>query len=178
MIVNNNNPKSIPHPPPDVANNPSSAIAYQQDSMSPSRTVIKEWGDLSEMRRCPGLLWDGKQRLKCRWGFDVDMMSSLYIGFGIMIVLLLAEIVLLLSIGQRIEAVLAAGLNEIDHKLADALASVMEKVPGFSEESQEFNPIQAAIGQLIANMADQNKNVGVPKIVERDSKGLFIETSD
>ena len=106
------------------------------------------------------------------------MMATLYIGFGVVIVLLLAEIVLLLAIGQRIEAVFRASMIEMDHKLAEAIAAVMEKVPGFSEESQEFNPIQAAIGQLIANMADQNKNVGVPKIVERDSKGLFIETSD
>jgi len=95
-----------------------------------------------------------------------------------MIVLLLAVIVLLLSIGQRIEAVLAAGLNEIDHKLADALASVMEKVPGFSEESQEFNPIQAAIAQLIGNMVEQNSNVIPTKVIERDPKGLFTEKSD
>ena len=130
------------------------------------------------MRRCPGLLWDGKQRLKCRWGVDVDMMSSLYIGFGIMIVLLLAEIVLLLSIGQRIEAVLAAGLNEIDHKLAEAIASVIEKVPGFSEEGQEFNPIQAAIAQLIGNMVEQNSNVIPTRVIERDSAGLFTDKSD
>jgi len=50
IIVNNNNPKSTPQPPPDVDNNPSTAIAYRRDRMSPTRSVIKEWGILSEKR--------------------------------------------------------------------------------------------------------------------------------
>lgn len=88
------------------------------------------------------------------------------------------QIGLLLVIGQRIEAVFRASMIEMDHKLAEAIASVMEKVPGFSEESQEFNPIQAAIAQLIGNMVEQNSNVIPTKVIERDSKGLFTEKSD
>lgn len=105
-------------------------------------------------------------------------MSSLYIGFGITILLLLLEIGLLLVIGQRIEAVFRASMIEMDHKLAEAIASVMEKVPGFSEDAQEFNPIQAAIAQLIGNMADQNKNTINARVIERTDGGLFAEKSD
>jgi len=117
-------------------------------------------------------------RLKCRSGLDEDMMMTLYIGFGITIVLLLLEIVLLLTIGRRIEGVFAASMVQMDHKLAEAIASVMEKVPGFSEEGQEFNPIQAAIAQLIGNMADQNKNTINARVIERNEAGLFTEKSD
>ena len=106
------------------------------------------------------------------------MISSLYIGFGITILLLLLQIGLLLLIGQRIEAVFRASMIEMDHKLAEAIASVMEKVPGFSEEGQEFNPIQAAIAQLIGNMADQNKNTINARVIERTDGGLFAEKSD
>jgi len=117
-------------------------------------------------------------RLKCRSGLDEDMMTTLYIGFGITIVLLLLEIVLLLTIGQRIEAVFEASMAELDHKLAESIAAVLEKVPGFSEEGQEFNPIQAAIAQLIGNMADQNKNTINTRVIERNEAGLFTEKSD
>lgn len=117
-------------------------------------------------------------RLKCRSGFGEDMVSSLYIGFGITILLLLLQIGLLLLIGQRIEAVFRASMIEMDHKLAEAIASVMEKVPGFSEDAQEFNPIQAAIAQLIGNMADQNKNTINARVIERTDGGLFAEKSD
>jgi len=106
------------------------------------------------------------------------MMTTLYIGFGITIVLLLLEIVLLLTIGQRIEAVFEASMAELDHKLAESIAAVLEKVPGFSEEGQEFNPIQAAIAQLIGNMADQNKNTINTRVIERNEAGLFTEKSD
>jgi hypothetical protein len=106
------------------------------------------------------------------------MMSSLYIGFGITILLLLLQIGLLLLIGQRIEAVFRALMIEMDHKLAESIASVMEKVPGFSEEGQDFNPIQAAIAQLIGNMADQNKNPINARVIERTDGGLFAEKSD
>jgi len=44
------------------------------------------------------------------------MISSLYIGFGITILLLLLQIGLLLVIGQRIEAVFRASMIEMDHK--------------------------------------------------------------
>ena len=106
------------------------------------------------------------------------MMTTLYVGFAITFVLLLLEIVLLITIGRRIEGVFAASMVQMDHKLAEAIAAVMEKVPGFSEDAQEFNPIQAAIGQLIANMADQNKNVIPPRVIERDAAGLFTEKSN
>jgi hypothetical protein len=132
----------------------------------------------SEKRGFIMLLGGEITRLKCRRGLVAGMMTTLYIGFGITILLLLLQIGLLLVIGQRIEAVFRASIFELDHKIAEAIASVMEKVPGFSEEAQEFNPIQAAIGQLIANMADKNQTMIPPKVVERDSKGLFIETSD
>ena len=117
-------------------------------------------------------------RLKCRSGLGEDMVSSLYIGFGITFVLLLLQIGLLLLIGQRIEAVFRASMIEMDHKLAEAIASVMEKVPGFSEDAQEFNPIQAAIAQLIGNMVDQNKNTINARVIERTDGGLFAEKSD
>jgi len=116
------------------------------------------------------------------------MMTTLYIGFGITVLLLLLEIGLLLVIGQRIEAVFEASMVQMDHKLAEAIAAdhklaeaiaaVMEKVPGFSEEGQEFNPIQAAIAQLIGNMAEQNKNTINARVIERTDGGLFAEKSD
>jgi len=96
-------------------------------------------------------------------------MESLYIigviilGFGV-----LAK--LLLDLGQQIDE----GLIELDEKLALAIRSVVEKIPGLGE-SEPINPIQMAFAQLIGNMAQQQQNQVIipPKIIERDEKGLF-----
>ena len=97
------------------------------------------------------------------------MMESLYIigviilGFGI-----LAK--LLLDLGHQIDE----GLIELDEKLALAIRSVVEKIPGLGE-SEPINPIQMAFAQLIGNMAQQQQKQVIipPKIIERDEKGLF-----
>ena len=97
------------------------------------------------------------------------MMESLYIigviilGFGV-----LAK--LLLDLGNQIDE----GLIELDEKLALAIRSVVEKIPGLGE-SEPINPIQMAFAQLIGNMAQQQQNQVIipPKIIERDEKGLF-----
>ena len=96
-------------------------------------------------------------------------MESLYIigviilGFGI-----LAK--LLLDLGHQIDE----GLIELDEKLALAIRSVVEKIPGLGE-SEPINPIQMAFAQLIGNMAQQQQKQVIipPKIIERDEKGLF-----
>ena len=93
-------------------------------------------------------------------------MESLYIigviilGFGV-----LAK--LLLDLGHQIDE----GLIELDEKLALAIRSVVEKIPGLGDH-EPINPIQMAIGQLIANM-NQQKQQPQMKIIERDEKGLF-----
>ena len=97
------------------------------------------------------------------------MMESLYIigviilGFGV-----LAK--LLLDLGHQIDE----GLIELDEKLALAIRSVVEKIPGLGD-SEPINPIQMAFAQLIGNMAQQQQNQVIipPKIIERDEKGLF-----
>jgi hypothetical protein len=97
------------------------------------------------------------------------MMESLYIigviilGFGV-----LAK--LLLDLGHQIDE----GLIELDEKLALAIRSVVEKIPGLGE-SEPINPIQMAFAQLIGNMAQQQQKQVIipPKIIERDEKGLF-----
>ena len=40
-------------------------------------------------------------------------------------------------------------------------------------ESEPINPIQMAIGQLIANMSQQNQQPAM-KVIQRDEKGLFV----
>ena len=80
---------------------------------------------------------------KDRLGFDRVMMETLYIigaiilGFGI-----LAK--LLLDLGTQIDE----GLIELDEKLALAIRSVVEKIPGMGD-SEPINPIQMAFAQLI-----------------------------
>ena len=99
------------------------------------------------------------------------MMESLYIigviilGFGV-----LAK--LLLDLGHQIDE----GLIELDEKLALAIRSVVEKIPGLGE-SEPINPIQMAFAQLIGNMAQQQQKQVIipPKIIERDEKGLFVK---
>lgn len=97
------------------------------------------------------------------------MMESLYIigviilGFGV-----IAK--LLLDLGHQIDE----GLIELDEKLALAIRSVVEKIPGLGE-SEPINPIQMAFAQLIGNMAQQKQVIIPPKIIERDEKGLFVK---
>ena len=99
------------------------------------------------------------------------MMESLYIigviilGFGV-----LAK--LLLDLGHQIDE----GLIELDEKLALAIRSVVEKIPGLGE-SEPINPIQMAFAQLIGNIAQQQQKQVIipPKIIERDEKGLFVK---
>ena len=95
------------------------------------------------------------------------MMETLYIiatiilGFGVVFKLLI-------DLGNKIED----GLVELDEKLAMAIKSVMDQIPGLGQ-SEPINPIQMAVGQLIANMAQQKQNVE-PKLIQRDEKGLFV----
>ena len=108
-------------------------------------------------------VWGG---FKSRWGMGQAMMETLYIigtiivGFGVVFKLLI-------DLGRQIED----GLIELDEKLAIAIRSVVEKIPGLGEH-EPINPIQMAIGQLIANM-NQQKQQPQMKIIERDEKGLF-----
>jgi len=95
------------------------------------------------------------------------MMETLYIigtiilGFGVVFKLLI-------DLGNKIED----GLVELDEKLAMAIKSVMDQIPGLGQ-TEPINPIQMAVGQLIANMAQQKQNVE-PKLIQRDEKGLFV----
>ena len=95
------------------------------------------------------------------------MMETLYIigtiilGFGVVFKLLI-------NLGNKIED----GLVELDEKLAMAIKSVMDQIPGLGQ-TEPINPIQMAVGQLIANMAQQKQNVE-PKLIQRDEKGLFV----
>ena len=109
-------------------------------------------------------VWGG---FKDRRGLDGAMMETLYIigtiivGFGVVFKLLI-------DLGHKIED----GLVELDEKLAMAIRSVVEKIPGLGE-SDPINPIQMAIGQLIANMSQQNQQPAM-KVIQRDEKGLFV----
>ena len=95
------------------------------------------------------------------------MMETLYIigtiilGFGVVFKLLI-------DLGNKIED----GLVELDEKLALAIKSVMDQIPGIGQ-TEPINPIQMAVGQLIANIAQQKQNVE-PKLIQRDEKGLFV----
>jgi len=108
-----------------------------------------------------------REGFKSRWGMGRAMMETLYIigtiivGFGVVFKLLI-------DLGHKIED----GLVELDEKLALAIRSVVEKIPGLGE-SEPINPIQMAIGQLIANMSQQTQQSQM-KVIQRDEKGLFV----
>ena len=109
--------------------------------------------------------------IKNRWGDDEVMMATTYIAI-ITIVGFLISFKLIYDLGIKIED----GLIELDEKLALAIKSVIEKIPGLGEH-EPINPIQMAIGQLIANM--QTKQQDQPmKIIERDNKGLFLSKDE
>ena len=108
-------------------------------------------------------VWGG---FKSRWGMARAMMETLYI-IGTIIVGFCVVFKLLLDLGNQIDE----GLVELDEKLALAIRSVVEKIPGLGE-SEPINPIQMAIGQLIANMSQQTQQPQM-KVIERDEKGLF-----
>ena len=99
-------------------------------------------------------------------GFDEAMMETLYI-IGTIIVGFCIVFKLLINLGNQIDE----GLVELDEKLALAIRSVVEKIPGLGDH-EPINPIQMAIGQLIANMSQQNTQPAL-KVIERDEKGLF-----
>ncbi len=130
------------------------AVAYRLKGTFPTCTPIKRIGIG---------VWGG---FKSRWGMGRAMMETLYIigtiivGFGVVFKLLI-------DLGHKIED----GLIELDEKLAIAIRSVVEKIPGLGEH-EPINPIQMAIGQLIANM-NQQKQQPQMKVIERDEKGLF-----
>jgi hypothetical protein len=94
------------------------------------------------------------------------MMETLYI-IGVIIVGFGVVFKLLIDLGHKIEE----GLIDFDEILALALRSVVEKIPGLGE-SEPINPIQMAIGQLIANMSQQTQQPQM-KVIQRDDKGLF-----
>ena len=96
------------------------------------------------------------------------MMETMYI-IGVIIVGFGISFKLLYDLGIKIED----GLIELDEKLALAIKSVVEKIPGLGE-TEPINPIQMAIGQLIANMNQQQQNPAM-KIIQRDEKGLFVK---
>ena len=131
------------------------AVAYRLKDTFPTYTPIKRIGIGA---------WGG---FKDRKGVDGDMMETVYIigtiilGFGVVFKLLI-------DLGHKIED----GLVELDEKLAMAIRSVVEKIPGLGE-SEPINPIQMAIGQLIANMSQQTQQPQM-KVIQRDEKGLFV----
>ena len=94
------------------------------------------------------------------------MMETVYI-IGTIIVGFCIVFKLLIDLGNQIDE----GLVELDEKLALAIRSVVEKIPGLGEH-EPINPIQMAIGQLIANM-NQQKQQPQMKVIQRDEKGLF-----
>ena len=96
-------------------------------------------------------------------------MESLYI-IGVLIVGFGVIAKLLLDLGHQIDE----GLVELDEKLALAIKSVVEKIPGMGD-SEPINPIQMAFAQLIGNMAQQKQVIIPPKIIERNEKGLFTK---
>ena len=93
-------------------------------------------------------------------------METLYI-IGTIIVGFCVVFKLLIDLGNQIDE----GLVELDEKLALAIRSVVEKIPGLADH-EPINPIQMAIGQLIANMQQQKLQPEM-KVIERDEKGLF-----
>tara|TARA_B100000965_G_C19549308_1_gene739329 strand:- start:2 stop:346 length:345 start_codon:yes stop_codon:yes gene_type:complete len=105
---------------------------------------------------------------KNRRGLVGVMMETLYI-IGVIIVGFCISFKLLYDLRNAIED----GLDELDTKLAMAIKSVVEQIPGIGE-NEPINPIQMAIGQLIANMNQQQQNP-VMKVIERDENGLFAK---
>ena len=95
------------------------------------------------------------------------MLATLYI-IGTIIVGCGVVFKLLIDLGHKIED----GLVELDEKLALAIKSVVDRIPGLGE-SEPINPIQMAIGQLIANMRQQTQQSQM-KVIQRDEKGLFV----
>jgi len=95
------------------------------------------------------------------------MMESLYIigviiaGFGV-----LAK--LLVDLGNQIDD----GLVELDEKLALAIKSVVDMIPGMGEH-EPINPIQQMVAQLIGQSLQKQDVIIPPKIIERDENGLF-----
>lgn len=95
------------------------------------------------------------------------MMESLYIigviiaGFGV-----LGK--LLLDLGNQIDD----GLEELDEKLALAIKSVVDMIPGMGEH-EPINPIQQMVAQLIGQSLQKQDVIIPPKIIERDENGLF-----
>ena len=96
------------------------------------------------------------------------MMESLYIiavviaGFGVLVKLLL-------DLSNQIDV----GLNELDEKLAIAIRSVVENIPGLGN-SEPINPIQQMVAQLIGQHMQTKQDILIPpKIIERDENGLF-----
>lgn len=96
------------------------------------------------------------------------MIGTLYI-IGVIIVGFSISFKLLYDLRNAIED----GLDELDTKLAMAIKSVVEQIPGMGE-NEPINPIQMAIGQLIANMSQQQQNPAM-KVIQRDEKGLFVK---
>lgn len=92
----------------------------------------------------------------------IHIIGVIIVGFGI-------SFKLLYDLGIKIED----GLVELDEKLALAIQSVVKQIPGLGE-SEPINPIQMAIGQLIANMNQQHQNPDM-KVIQRDEKGLFVK---
>lgn len=105
---------------------------------------------------------------KNRRGLVGVMMETLYI-IGVIIVGFCISFKLLYDLRNAIED----GLDELDSKLAMAIKSVVEQIPGMGE-NEPINPIQMAIGQLIANMSQQQQNPAM-KVIQRDEKGLFVK---
>ena len=91
---------------------------------------------------------------------DRYIIGTIIVGFCIVFKLLI-------DLGNQIDE----GLVELDEKLALAIRSVVEKIPGLGDH-EPINPIQMAIGQLIANMQQQKLQPEM-KVIERDEKGLF-----
>jgi hypothetical protein len=92
---------------------------------------------------------------------NIYVITVIILGFGVMAKLLY-------DLSTQIDE----GLIELDEKLALAIRSVVEKIPGLGE-SEPINPIQMAFAQLIGNMAQQKQVIIPPKIIERDKNGLF-----
>ena len=90
----------------------------------------------------------------------VYIIATIIVGFCVVFKLLI-------DLGNQIDE----GLVELDEKLALAIRSVVEKIPGLGDH-EPINPIQMAIGQLIANMQLQKQQPEI-KVIERDEKGLF-----
>ena len=82
-------------------------------------------------------------------------------GFGV-----LAK--LLLDLGNQIDE----GLVELDEKLALAIKSVVDMIPGMGDH-EPINPIQQMVAQLIGQSMQNKQNIIPAQIIERDENGLF-----